>query len=416
MKKIKMIKVLNKLIGFYIVIKKNIINNNFYLYKGIKRYDLIIFDDIFPHPVSGFRYEEFSVLLSEFVDSKIMMKPTAYFPAKTRVKDHKRHVTDFFKLNNNIGEKLKFKKGFVNINTKLFYCVFINNIYSNIDWIEENKIPFVFTLYPGGGFQIYDRLSDLKLKKVLTSKMFRKVIVTQLFTKDYLIKNDFCKIEEIEYIFGGVSPQISFNRNLESKKSYLINKSTFDICFCAAKYSSRGEDKGYDVFIDFAHQIVTKYDFIRFHIIGGFGKNDIEITQIKDKIHFYGYQNFEDLGAIYQSMDVLVSPNKPFVLGKGSFDGFPLGTVVEAVLNGVVTLISDELKQNTIFKHNEELIIIESKSSSIEKEIIGLINDPEKRFLISKKGRQKFMEVYSDEIQMKPRIELLRKEILKNIK
>lgn len=392
---------------------KQLMNQIFFIpYKGIKKVDLLLYDDIFPHPVSGFRYEEFTVLLSEFVDSKIIMTSTAYPLVKTPIEDHKYHVSNFLQLNNGLSHKLKFKKGIVNINAKLFYCVFINNIYNNLNWLEENKIPFIFTLYPGGGFQIEDTSSDLKLRKVLTSKMLKKVIVTQLFTRDYLIKKSFCKSEYIEYIFGGVVPQMSLNKNLTNKKSYLINKSTFDICFCAAKYTARGEDKGYDVFIDFAHKIVLKYDFIRFHVIGGFSESDIDVSLIKDKIEFYGYQNFEELSVIYKNTDVLVSPNRPFVLSKGAFDGFPLGTVVEAALNGVVTLISDELNQNSIFKHDEELIIIDNESSSIEKEIIDLIHKPEKLYLISKRGREKFMKVYSNVIQMEPRIKLLQNEII----
>ena len=308
---------------------------------------------------------------------------------------------------------MKFKKGFININSQLFYCVFINNIFTNLKWIEKNKIPFVFTLYPGGGFQTGEAISDMKLRKVFASPMFKKVIVTQHYTRDYLRDNDFCKPEQIEYIFGGVVPQNSLQKDVTDKKSYLINKITFDICFCAAKYTPRGEDKGYDVFIDFAHKIAAKYDFIRFHVVGGFLNSDIDVTQIKDKIQFYGYQKFEGLSTIYKKMDVLVSPNKPFVLGKGAFDGFPLGTVVEAALNGVVALITDGLKQNTIFIPNEDLIIIESNSRSIEKEIIDLINQPEKLYLISEKGREKFMEVFSNEVQMKPRIELLQNEIVK---
>jgi glycosyltransferase involved in cell wall biosynthesis len=253
----------------------------------------------------------------------------------------------------------------------------------------------------------------MKLKKVFDSSMFRKVIVTQKFTRDYLLTNNFCKPEEIAYVFGGVVPQKSLQKDLTDKNRYLKNKETFDICFCAAKYTVRGEDKGYDVFIEFAHKIAVKYDFICFHVIGGFSENDIDVSQIKEKIQFYGYQKFEGLSPMYKKMDVLVSPNKPFLLGKGAFDGFPLGTVVEAALNGVVTLISDELKQNSIFVPNEELIIIENKSSSIEKEVIDLILQPEKLYLISENGRQKFMKVYSNEIQMKPRIELLQKEIEK---
>jgi glycosyltransferase involved in cell wall biosynthesis len=395
---------------FYInLIKKK----EFVLYKGFKKVDLLIYDDIFPHPISGFRHEEFSVLLSEFVDSKIILTPKAYPVVKTPIINHKQHVNDFLQLNISLRNKLKFKKGLVSINSKLFYCVFINNIFANLEWIEKNKIPFVFTLYPGGGFEVDEPTSDMKLKKVFDSSMFRKVIVTQKFTRDYLLTNNFCKPEEIAYVFGGVVPQKSLQKDLTDKNRYLKNKETFDICFCAAKYTVRGEDKGYDVFIEFAHKIAVKYDFICFHVIGGFSENDIDVSQIKEKIQFYGYQKFEGLSPMYKKMDVLVSPNKPFLLGKGAFDGFPLGTVVEAALNGVVTLISDELKQNSIFVPNEELIIIENKSSSIEKEVIDLILQPEKLYLISENGRQKFMKVYSNEIQMKPRIELLQKEIEK---
>lgn len=387
-------------------------DENYYVfYKGHKIIDLLIYDDIFPHPVSGFRYEEFTLLLSVFQKSKIIMTSDSYSVVKAPIEKHKQHVADFLYLNNSLKKRLIHKKGFININSKLFYCIFLNNIFTNLDWLEEYKIPFVFTLYPGGGFEVDEFSSDMKLKKVFISPMFRKVIITQIYTQNYLLNNNYCKLENMEFVFGGVVPQNSLQEKVINKKNYLIDKVTFDICFCAAKYTERGEDKGYDVFIEFAHKIVAKYDFIRFHVIGGFSYTDINISQIKDKIHFYGYQKFDGLSDIYKKMDVIVSPNKPFFLGKGAFDGFPLGTVVEAALNGVVALISDELKQNNIFVPNEDIIIIENKCSSIEKEIIDLINNPEKLYLISETGRKKFKKVYSNEIQMKPRIELLQKEI-----
>lgn len=401
-------KEIKRLIKFF---SKIIFRNYFIPYKGFSKVDLLIFDNIYPHPVSGFRFEEFTVLLNKFKKSKIVMCAASYRVINTPISEHKKHIDDLVLSNKSLTNKLKLKKGFININAKLFYCIFLNNIISNLEWIEKFKIPFIFTLYPGGGFQINNEKVDSQLNKVFSSPMFRKVIVTQQLTYDYLIKKNYCNIENIEFIFGGVVPQNSFQKEVTERRSYLINKKSFDICFCAAKYTPRGEDKGYDVFIDFAHQIVAKYEFIRFHIIGGFSENDIDITFIKDKIKFYGYQKFEDLSTIYKNMDVLVSPNKPFILGKGAFDGFPLGTVVEATFNGVVSLITDELNQNSVFITNEDLIIIESKSSSIEKEIIALIEQPEKLYLISKKGREKFMEVYSNEIQMKLRIELLNKEI-----
>lgn len=389
------------------------LNREFFVfYKGFTKRDLLIYDDIFPHPVSGFRVEEFSVLLTKFNNSKIITEPTAYPIVKTPKKDHKKHVLEFLNQKVDLKNKIKFKRGFYNINAKLFYCIFLSNVFKNLIWLEKYKIPFVFTLYPGGGFRLNDPVSDQQLKEVLTSSLFRKVIVTQRITRDYLVEKKLCSLEKIEFIFGGVVPQISLEKDLTSKRSYLNNKNTFDICFCAAKYTLKGDDKGYDVFIECANRIAYQYDFVRFHVVGGFEENDIDVSLIKNKITFYGYQNFEALGGIYQQMDVLISPNKAFVLSKGAFDGFPLGTVVEAVLNGVVVLLTDELKLNSVFKPDEEIILIDSNSESILEKINYLIENPEKMYLISKKGRQKFLKIYSNEIQMKPRIAVLENEIL----
>ena len=46
---------------------------HFYPFKGIKKSDLLIFDDIYPNTISGFRLEEFNVLLTEFEKSKIIL-------------------------------------------------------------------------------------------------------------------------------------------------------------------------------------------------------------------------------------------------------------------------------------------------------------------------------------------------------
>nr|WP_264525306.1 glycosyltransferase family 4 protein [Flavobacterium sp. N502536] len=392
-------------------IARSFCSDDYMFYKGLKNTDLLIFDDIFPHPISGFRYEEFTVLLKHFKKSKIIVEPTSYAIVNTPIENHQKHISEFILQNVSLKKKIVRKKKLVNINTNLFYCVFLNNIYKNLWWLEKYKIPFAFTLYPGGGFQLDNTISDEKLKKVLESPLFRKVITTQKITQNYLIEKNFCSSQKIEFIFGGVVPQISLNKDLTNKKTYLVNKLTFDICFCAAKYSPKGEDKGYDVFIEFAKTIVDKYDFINFHIIGGFDENDIDVSKLKGKIKFYGYQNFETLGVIYQNMDVLISPNKAFVLSKGAFDGFPLGTVVEAALNGVTVLITDELKQNSTFIPNVDLILIDSNSDSIRNHIIDLIENPEKLYSISQNGQQKFLKVYSNEIQMKPRISLLQNEI-----
>ncbi len=400
------LKKLKKSLSYYLFSK-------IYYYKGFNKNNLLILDDIFPNSISGFRFEEFTQILLQVEKSKLISTGSSYPLLNATQEDHKKHIVDFKFKYPNLKNQLFKSSRIINFNAKLVYCIFINNIYNNLFWIEKYKIPFVFTLYPGGGFQVNDEISDFKLKKVFESKQFRKVIVTQKFTQDYLIKNNFCKPETIEFIFGGVVPQISLNKDLTSKKNYLINKPTLDIVFCAAKYMPKGIDKGFDVFIEVAHSLKAKYNFIKFHVIGGFNETDIDVTALGDKISFYGFQSYENLSNIFKNIDLIISPNKPFYLDKGSFDGFPLGTVVEAVFNGCVAIVSDLLNQNVVFVNNKEILIVRSDVQEIEEKIIDLINNPDKLLSISRKGNQKFNKIYSNEIQMNPRIELLKNEIKK---
>ena len=379
-------------------------------YKGLKKVDILIWDDIFPHPISGFRYEEFKEILSEFRNSKIIVHPKSYHLVGSNKSEHVNHVKDLYRKKNSLVGRISQLKRFNNINAKLFYCVFLNNIITNLSWLESHKTPFIFTLYPGGGFQVNSESVDEKLTTVFNSPMFRKVIVTQKFTRDYLIEKSLCIPKDIELIFGCVVPQNSINNNIEEKPFYKKGKDTFDIVFCAAKYTSQGQDKGYDTFIDFAKSISTKYDFVRFHVIGGFDKSVIDVTIIEDLIKFYGYINFDNLSKIYRQMDVIISPNKPFILRPGAFDGFPLGTVVEAALNGVVPVISDALNENNYFEDGEEILIIENTSDSIQENIELLINNPKLIVELAKNSKAKFSHIYNNNFQVEKRLRILAKE------
>ena len=43
-------------------------------------------------------------------------------------------------------------------------------------------------------------------------------------------------------------------------------------------------------------------------------------------------------------MDLIISPNVPFVLASGAFDGFPTACCMEAALSGTAMFVTDELK------------------------------------------------------------------------
>jgi glycosyltransferase involved in cell wall biosynthesis len=383
-----------------------------FYYKGAKKADLIIYDNVYPHPVSGFRFEEITSLIEEFKNVKLLLDGKTYPALKTAKYKHKQHIHQLVQRYTFINRNQIVRNNwFVNVNAKLFYCIFINNIFENIDWLEKYKIPYVFTLYPGGGFEINDPVSDKKLIKVLGSSLFRKVIVTQEYTFKYLKKKKFCDVSKIHLLFGGVVPQTSIHSELEKKTTYPESKKTLDVCFCAAKYMKEGKDKGYDVFIKAAKELAKKYDFVRFHVIGGFDENDILLDEISHLVSFYGYVDYSDLKGVFKRIDILVSPNKPFILGKGAFDGFPLGTAVEAALNGVLVLAADELNENRMFENQNDIIIIESTWESVCYEIESLIAVPERIQQISSNSKEKFKIIYSNNFQMGKRIELISKEI-----
>jgi len=106
-----------------------------------------------------------------------------------------------------------------------------------------------------------------------------------------------------------------------------------------------------------------------------------------------------------------VSPDIPFALSDGAFDGFPTGSCVEAGLRKVAVFCTDELKLNNHFTDNEEIVIIPHDCDGIVKIIEAYYNAPDKLRSIGEKGAAKLQEVFSYENQILPRIKILENEI-----
>lgn len=372
-------------------------------------WDVAIIDNVFPHPLSAFRMQEFESYLKEFDSLKIYVSGVSR-PAlgPETVEDL---VANFKRFHPQYGNRVEALDEYTVINARLMYVVFLENTYRNIERIEAFGIPFVFTLYPGGWFGLNNADSDRFLRRVMASPCFRRVIVTQRITYEYLIRNAFCTAGEIEFIFGVVTPLEAIEREYEGKKHFGVEKSTLDICFVAHKYTERGVDKGYDVFIDVARELSRKWENVQFHVVGGFDASDIDVSDIEERITFYGGRDITWFDDFYRDKDIILSPNIPSMIFTGSFDGFPTGTCVDAGLRKTAVFAADALGLNTHFVDGEDVVIVPHDAPAIARLIEGYYRDPERLRAVAENGARTMKRLYGYEAQIAPRVRILRQEL-----
>lgn len=416
-KTLELIPVYNKFLNFDCDREYSLLTTNlqYTIPNLVEKCDIAIIDHLFPYKKAGFRWCEFMGYLE---DSSLKEKIKFYYFdqnvlfgcfEKNRmldiVRSFKKEYPQFSKQMERITPRTIIK-------TKLIYVVFLFTIISIIDFLEESRIPFVFTLYPGGGFLINDAKSDNQLRRIFSSPCFRKVIVNQKTTLNYLLKNKLCRRENIELIFGIPISTIQTVDTI-TKKRYRFDKQSLDVCFIGHRYSEFGLEKGYDVFISVAKKLCEKYDNIFFHVVGNFDETTLDIKDISNKISFYGIVHIDDFNNFCVDKDVILSPSKKNMVNPKDFDGFPTGSAVEAGVRGVAIICSDELNENDLFINNEEIVIVPPDVDIIIDRMEYFYNNPGKLKDIGEKGSEKIKELYNFDKQILPRINVLR-EVLKN--
>ena len=377
-----------------------------------EKIDLLILDDVFPAPYSGFRFAEFTTYLKEFPRSLVLTSGVSVFvlgiePIEVLSKKFQRKYPE---LGNQIMES---NGGFPIKLAKIAYVNFLNNAYALLSIAEEARVPFAFTLYPGGGFVLRDPECDRKLKRIFNSPCFRKVIVTQQITYDYIISKCLCPPEKVDFIFGVVMPQDSFVYPIpEGKLRWGFGKKQLDICFMAHRYTPCGEDKGYDVFINTACQLHKLHDDIYYHIVGPFDHRVIDISPIYDRIQFHGTINPEALDDFFKDMDIILSPNISGKILPGSFDGFPTASCTEGGLRGVAIFCTDEFNSaRGTFVDGQDFVLINYDVADIVHKVEHYYLNPAELKVIGEFGSQKILNLYSYESQIEPRIRILRELI-----
>ena len=120
-------------------------------------------------------------------------------------------------------------------------------------------------------------------------------------------------------------------------------------------------------------------------------------TALRVRLISMAYGHLDWFDKFYLDKDIILSPNIPFKLCQGSFDGFPLAACTEAGLRKVAIFCTDELHLNQNFINNQELVIVEHNADKIAQAIESCIKAPEKLRQIGEKGALKIRKIYGYE-------------------
>ena len=246
------------------------------------------------------------------------------------------------------------------------------------------------------------------LKEVFSSPMFRGVYCPQSSVYDYVLKIGLCDKNKIFYRYGGGFFQMT-KKDVLPKQYYLKDKQTFDICFTAYQYMTKGLDKGFDLFLDVARIIVKKYPFVHFHNVGTHTINDFDddYKDISANFHSYGSKDASFFPSFYSKIDIAISPNRANCLRKGAFDGFPM--MVEASYCGSALFCSNPMKVKTDYIDKKHLVIIQPIVEDIVYKIEYYIKHLDQLYTLSATGQKLTQKIFDLKKQKKDRAEFIKK-------
>lgn len=364
-----------------------------------KQHSVVVIDDFFPNLLSAFRVAEYNWCLERFPQLKIYSTNPDFKTVHAAYAQRYPQYADRVKP---YDESSLDDCAFAYIN-------FLNNVHRFLPALSSHCIPFLMTLYPGGGFGLGEPESDSKLDQILGSPLLRGIIATQSVTLDYL-KAKGCTVP-VHYIYGGAIHPIYFE-GITKNKGTLLDSGAICICFVGARYMPQGANKGYPQFIQAAKQLIREFPDLRFSVVGNFDAKDVSLDdKIRLSISFNGTLTTTELKEFFLTQDIIISPNRPFLLHPGNFDGFPTGCCVEASLCGVAMVCSDELKLNCYYTDGVDIVICNPTSEAISKAVRELIRDPGLLKSIRARGQSISRKIFDPKKQLGKRSALLGKAL-----
>jgi glycosyltransferase involved in cell wall biosynthesis len=386
-----------------LIIKKILIFGNFAF---SKRKSIVIIDNFLPSLLSPWRTYEFGEILREIPNS-ILLADLRTFHQFSKGNSYEIAVQKLVEFNPIFKNKISIYRNLLFYNPSFVYLLFFENVRSYYYIFEKYNIDFFFTLYPGGGFQFNNVVIDSSLMEICCSKNFLGLIVNQNVTKEYLIDKKICEPDKIHFLPGVPTNFKLLRAQVLDEKNF---NSSIRVLFFSNKYTPDGIDKGFPLFQKVAKKLLEIDMSLGFDVIGNFTSDDINDPILRSKFIFHGQLEESDFGDVLNSTHILLSPNQPFKLSVGSYDGFPLGTSVLAGFFRNVLVLTDFFNESEKigFINGRDFVKIELDVKTIVIQILELMKDRSKMISISSAAHNKILDLYSWKNQISPRLNILK--------
>lgn len=375
--------------------------------KGVpSRRDLLLFATIFPRLSCSFNLVEYRALLDHFSSSHCVSSGTDLHTGQDRPSFHD-VLADYLRLYPRHRGRIE-KAGLgSDFRARLFYTIFLSNIYDCLPLLEACRTPFVFKLYLGGEWCVGNPGSDRMLARVLQSPQFQHVITVDPATRDYLAKKWPHAANRASYQPGWMVDA----ETLYSAGSHRNPSPSHRICFVGMKSAPGGKNKGFDVFVETAKLLLKIMPHLEFHVVGNCDLSDADVSALGSRIIFHGVKNQNFFPQFYLGMDLILSPNRPHLLAPGHLEGAPNVTNVEAGLCGCLVVMTDQCNLNVLFEPDRDLIVVPHDPAAIAQRVEALYADPRRMQTVARQGRERFREVCDEKQTLQPLFRLLEEQL-----
>ncbi len=228
----------------------------------------------------------------------------------------------------------------------------------------------------------------------LTMALTTRIIAVSKAVKNYLISWHRVKSDKIRVIYNGIDAH-KYDVNFDIKEYKRMLNLQHDIP-TVAFIGRLVKLKGVNYFLEAAASILRNGKRVQFVVVGDGPLKERLIKQaanlsISQHVHFIGFR--KDIPQILSVIDILVVPSL--------FEGLPL-TILEAMHAGKTIIATRVGGIPEAIKDGETGILVSPRDyHALTKGLLELLNDPEKRKEMGKKGKQRALQHFNVERMVK---------------